>query len=196
MRRATRAVALVLSTTAVAIATTAVAATSTLAATRTTATHSRCAGGGLLPTRTNMARVSAATLCLIEHERSAYRLKRLRPNRSLLGVAQSQAREMVIGDYFGDDSLSGWTPLRRIESSPYAASAHGLSVGQNIGWGTGSLATPAAIVRGWMHSPPHREIMLSGEYSDVGVGVASAAPASLSDGLAGATYTVEFAARG
>jgi uncharacterized protein YkwD len=102
---------------------------------------------------------------------------------------------MVIGDYFGDDSLSGWTPMQRIEASAYAARARNLSAGQNIGWGSGTLATPAAMVRAWMLSPPHREIMLSGGYSDVGVGIAPAAPQGSSDGLPGATYAVEFASR-
>jgi uncharacterized protein YkwD len=67
---------------------------------------------------------------------------------------------------------------------------------QNIGWGTAGLATPAAMVRGWMLSPPHRRIMLTGAYRDIGVGVAPAAPASLTQGAPGATYTVEFATRG
>jgi hypothetical protein len=47
-----------------------------------------------------------------------------------------------------------------------------------------------------MLSPPHREIMLSSGYRDIGVGIAPAAPPKLTDGLPGATYAVEFASRG
>jgi uncharacterized protein YkwD len=155
-----------------------------------------CTGTDLQPTRANLTRVTAATLCLIEHERSAYHREPLRSNGSLRRIAASQASEMVIGDYFGDNSLSGWTPMQRIELSAYASRARSLWTGQNIGWGTGTLATPAAMVRGWMLSPPHREIMLAGGYRDVGVGVAPAAPPKLTDGLPGATYAVEFASRG
>lgn len=155
-----------------------------------------CKGTSLQPTRANLARVTAATLCLIERERLAYRLEPLHSNSSLRHIGSKQASEMVIGDYFGDDSLSGWTPMQRIEASAYAARARGLSAGQNIGWGNGELATPAAMVRAWMLSPPHREIMLSGGYSDVGVGIAPAAPQRSTDGLPGATYAVEFASRG
>jgi uncharacterized protein YkwD len=155
-----------------------------------------CKGTSLRPTRANLTHVSAATLCLIEHERLAYRLQPLHSNNSLRRIGSKQASEMVIGDYFGDDSLSGWTPMQRIEASAYAARTRSLSTGQNIGWGSGALATPAAMVRAWMLSPPHREIMLSGGYRDIGVGVAPAAPQRSTDGLPGATYVVEFASRG
>jgi uncharacterized protein YkwD len=155
-----------------------------------------CEGTSLQPTRANLSRVTAATLCLIEHERLAYRLAPLRSNGSLRRIGAKQASEMVIGDYFGDDSLSGWTPMQRIEASAYASRARSLAAAQNIGWGSGTLATPAAMVRAWMLSPPHREIMLSGGYSDIGIGIAPAAPPKLTGGLPGATYAVEFASRG
>ena len=154
-----------------------------------------CKGTNLQPTHANLGRVSAATLCLIDQERLAYRLQALRPNGSLRSIGSRQASEMVIGAYFGDDSLSGWTPIQRIAASAYAARARSLSAGQNIGWGSGPLATPLAMVRAWMLSPPHREIMLSGGYRDIGVGVAPAAPQRPSDGLPAATYVVEFASR-
>jgi uncharacterized protein YkwD len=155
-----------------------------------------CKGTSLQPTRANLTRVTAATLCLIEHERLTYRLEPLRANASLRRIGSKQASEMVIGEYFGDDSLSGWTPMQRIEASAYAASARSISAGQNIGWGSGALATPAAMVRAWMLSPPHREIMLSGGYRDIGIGIAPAAPRRSTEGLPGATYAVEFASRG
>jgi uncharacterized protein YkwD len=154
-----------------------------------------CKGTSLRPTHANLARVTAATLCLIERERLEYRLQPLRSNSSLRHIGSKQAGEMVIGEYFGDDSLSGWTPIQRIEASAYAARARSLSAGQNIGWGNGALATPAAMVHAWMRSLPHREIMLSGAYSDIGVGIAPAAPQRSTDGLPGATYAVEFASR-
>ncbi len=155
-----------------------------------------CKNTSLQPTRANLTRVTAATLCLIEHERLAHRLEPLRSNGSLRRIGTKQAGEMVIGEYFGDDSLAGWTPMQRIEASAYAARARGLSAGQNIGWGSGALATPAAMVRAWMLSPPHREIMLSGGYRNIGIGIAPAAPQRSTEGLPGATYAVEFASRG
>jgi uncharacterized protein YkwD len=169
-----------------------------LLATRAGAASARrrsCRGANLQPTRANLSLVTAATRCLIEREREARSLGLLHSNGSLQRVATNQAGEMVIGDYFGDNSLAGSTPIQRIEVSAYASRTKRLLVAQNIGWGTGGLATPAAMVRGWMLSPPHRRIMLTGGYRDIGVGIAPAAPPRLTNGLPGATYAIEFALR-
>jgi uncharacterized protein YkwD len=157
--------------------------------------HGLCSGASLRPTPANIARVATATLCLIEREREAHHLGLLRSNASLRRIAASQAKEMVVGDYFGDNSLAGGTPWQRITASHYASGAHGLAAAQNIGWGTEQMATPSGMVNIWMLSPPHREIMLKSGYRDIGVGVAPAAPSSLTGGEPGATYTVEFAVR-
>jgi uncharacterized protein YkwD len=101
----------------------------------------------------------------------------------------------VLGDYFGDDSRSGETPLQRIVATRYLRHTTGVSTAQNIGWGTDAQATPAAIVAAWMHSPPHREIILTEEFRDIGVGARAAAPPALAAGRPGATYTVEFGTR-
>ena len=155
-----------------------------------------CPGASLRPTGTDLAAVDAATACLIDRERGAARLGALRANGSLQRVAARQSREMVLGDYFGDDNRAGQTPLQRIVATRYLRHAAAVSTAQNIGWGTGAQATPAAIVAAWMASPPHREIVLTDEFRDIGVGAAPAAPAALAAGEPGATYTVEFGARG
>jgi hypothetical protein len=46
-----------------------------------------------------------------------------------------------------------------------------------------------------MASPPHREIVLTDEFRDIGVGASATAPAALAAGQPGATYTVEFGVR-
>jgi uncharacterized protein YkwD len=157
--------------------------------------HGHCGDAYLQPTRRNISRVVAATLCLIAREREANRLGVLRTNGSLQRIAASQAKDMAIRDYFGDNGPTGATPWQRVTASRYASGARSLSVAQNIGWGTERLATPAAIVNAWMLSPQHREVMLTGGYRDIGVGVAPAVPSSLTNGQPGATYTVELATR-
>ncbi len=156
----------------------------------------RCVGAYARPTRKTLARALAATLCLIEHERSAHHARTLRLSGYLQRMAGGQASDMVRGDYFGDNSLTGRTPWQRIIGSRYGHGARRLAAGQNIGWGTGGLSTPAAMVAQWMRSAPHREIMLSGEYREIGVGIAPAVPRRLAGGRRGATYAVVFAARG
>jgi uncharacterized protein YkwD len=155
----------------------------------------RCRGAGLRPTSANLTAVDTATACLIDRARRAAHLHVLRANRSLQRVAARQSREMVLGDYFGDDSRSGQTPLQRIVATRYLRDTAQFSTAQNIGWGTDAQATPAAIVAAWMHSPPHREIILTEAFRDIGVGASPAAPAALAAGRVGATYTVEFGAR-
>lgn len=155
-----------------------------------------CKDTGLRPTRNDIVRVTAATLCLIDRERAAYRLGALRSNSALQQVAAGQAKAMVVGDYFGDDTPSGTTPWQRIAASPYGIGAHTVAAAQNIGWGTQRMATPEGMVSIWMHSAPHRQIVLTDGYRDIGIGVAPAAPTILTKGTPGATYTVEFAVRG
>lgn len=154
-----------------------------------------CRGAYLRPTRTNLAAIDTATACLIDRVRAAAHLRALHVNPSLQRVAARQSREMVLGDYFGDDSRSGQTPLQRIVATRYLRHTNLVSMAQNIGWGTDARATPAAIVAAWMHSPPHREIILTDEFRDIGVGANPIAPAALAAGKPGATYTVEFGAR-
>ncbi len=156
----------------------------------------RCRGALTLPIRSNLTLIDSAVICLIDRERAEHRLPALQPNSDLHGIASSLAREMASSGYFGDDSEAGQTPWQRITESPYAVGAQVVAAAQNIGWGTGGLATPQGVVEEWMRSPPHRLIMLSSGYRDVGVGAAPIAPSSLTNEKPGATYTVEFAARG
>jgi uncharacterized protein YkwD len=93
-------------------------------------------------------------------------------------------------------TMPSWlTPAARITATSYAAHAAGFSIGQNIGWGTGLFTTPAQMVAAWMHSPPHRAIILTGAFNDAGVGVTPIVPSDLGVGEGGATYAIEFAAR-
>lgn len=48
------------------------------------------------------------------------------------------------------------------------------------------------MVYAWMHSPGHRANILNASFHDSGIGVVAATPASLGDGLPGATYAEDF----
>ncbi|MGD0452326.1 MAG: CAP domain-containing protein [Solirubrobacteraceae bacterium] len=156
---------------------------------------SACRDANLRPTVANLGAVDAATLCLVNKQRTARGLRPLHANRELGHVAASQVGSMVRRDYFADVGPSGRTPLSLVTVTRYPAHAAEVAVGQNIAWGTGSYTTPAHIVQEWMDSPPHREIMLSGEYRDAGVASTSAVPAVLDTSGRGATYVIEFGAR-
>lgn len=159
------------------------------------AARSSCAGANLAPTAANTAAVNAATLCLVNAVRTTHGLRPLHANRELGRVAASQVSHMVHGDYFADVRPTGQTPLALVAITRYPAHAANFAVGQNLAWGTGAYTTPAHIVAEWMASPPHREIMLSGEFRDAGVAVTTAVPAVLNSAHRGATYAIEFGVR-
>jgi uncharacterized protein YkwD len=147
------------------------------------------------PSRANLETTEQATLCLVNRIRAAHRLKALRGNSVLTGVADSQVSSMVRRDWFADVRPTGQTPLALVGGTAYRAHAATIAVGQNIAWGTGSLSTPAQIVSEWMASPPHRAIILSGEFRDAGVAISPALPGVLRAGHGGATYAMEFGVR-
>ena len=165
---------------------------------RTTAhaTASGCRNANLRPARTNAATIDTATLCLVDQVRAAGGLPALKANRELQSVAVSQVDTMVKLDYFADDRPSGTTPGALVAATRYGQHARSLSTAENIGWGTKSDATPAQMVTAWLQSPPHREIILTAEYLEAGVGATAAVPSLLAHGKPGATYALELAKRG
>jgi uncharacterized protein YkwD len=169
-----------------------------LAAARAVATRRAappCPGADLLPEAANLAAASAATECLLNRVRASQRERPLRANLYLQRVAAKEVGQMVGWDYFADVPPAGKSPARLIAASRYGARAARLSTGQNIGWGTGRLATPASMVSSWMASPPHRMLILTAGFSDIGVGISPTLPAVLAHGEPGGLYAVEFGAR-
>jgi uncharacterized protein YkwD len=162
-----------------------VAATPALAA----AVKRLCRNAALAPNAEDVAALERATVCVVNIERAHHRLRPLRDNSALARVARGQSVDMVRGDYFADHSLAGRTPLERI--LPALLPVHVATTGQNIGWGSGQDATPARIVRAWMESPPHRRIILTRTYTEIGAGIAPSLPAMLEAGTRGATYTLD-----
>ena len=152
-----------------------------------------CANASLTPTTGDLARVRAATLCLVDRERAAHGEAPLRANARLERAAQAHTESMAFGDYFEHFGPGGQTPLARIRAAGYISSSRvGYEVGENIAWGTRALATPRAIVAAWMGSAAHRANILDRRYRDTGIGISPHPPASLARGQAGAIYTQDF----
>lgn len=155
------------------------------------ASASGCQGANLTPTAANAARVRHATLCLLNARRHDHGLARLRANRRLTRAATRHSRDMVARGYFDHTSPAGNTPLARASAVRYVPRRRAWQLAENIAWGTGSLATPRATVRAWMHSPPHRRNILDGSLRDAGAGVTLGSPFH----HAGATYTLALGVR-
>ncbi len=154
-----------------------------------------CRGGSLLPGQASAAAIDASIICHINHARLAAHLAPLTPAHLLSAVAGHQATSMVSRDYFSDVRPSGVTPLTLVSHTSYSAHAATISVGEIIAWGSGKDSAPARIFSAWMASPGHREVILSGEFLEIGVAVTTAIPRVVGAHGSGATYAVEFGAR-
>jgi uncharacterized protein YkwD len=152
-----------------------------------------CVETKLQPTAANLQSIRTATLCLINRERTSRGLSALAPDAPLQQAAQGHSEDMASGDYFEHDGRHGDTPLSRMRAAGYIFSSQvGYAVGENIGWATLWLASPKAIVAGWMASPGHRANILDATFRDTGIGVSPHPLASLARGQSGALYTQDF----
>jgi uncharacterized protein YkwD len=152
-----------------------------------------CADTHVMPGTGNLGAVRAAVLCLQNRERAARGLRPLKENARLRRAALGHSADMVSGGYFAHESRSGADMADRILRTGYGRGG-GWSLGENIAWGTGSLATAAEIHRAWMESPGHKANILRRQFREIGIGIALGAPGG-SGGGDGATYTADFGVR-
>jgi uncharacterized protein YkwD len=147
-----------------------------------------CTGANRSPARLGQSATIQTTLCLLNKERASRGLRKLRANSKLRRAADGHAGDMVAQRYFAHDSKSGATFVTRIKRTGWTRSRRSWTVGENIGYGSGSLATPRSMVAGWMHSSGHRANILARQFRMIGIGVANGAPT----GNSGATYATDF----
>ena len=157
------------------------------------ASASSCVGADLGPDAADLRIARGATLCLINEERVARGLTPVNGNVRLASAAAAHATDMVSQGYFAHDSLDGSGFGLRIERSGYLGHRRSWVLGENLAWGSGSLATPAAIVAGWMDSPGHRANILTPGFRDIGIAVAPGLPVASEQ--SGATYATDFGQR-
>ena len=148
-----------------------------------------CAHGNTNPNDMSRPAAKRATLCVINEVRAARGLYPLHRNVRLGKASQHHTDGMAHGKYFLHGDFVG-----RIRSAGYLSGVGTWAVGENIAWGSYNLATPRAIVRGWMHSPPHRHSMLSSRFRDIGIGITNGAPVRGVDRAA--IYATDFGTRG
>ena len=137
-----------------------------------------CSDADALPGTASARELRAATICLVNAQRSRRGLRRLRVNGELELAARRHARDMVVRHYFAHDSPSGSSVLDRILRTRYLRRYGRWRVGEVLGWGWGRQGAPAAIVAAWMRSAEHRRQLL-GRYTEMGVGIQRDAPRRL-----------------
>jgi uncharacterized protein YkwD len=151
-----------------------------------------CPNADLMPSATNLDAIRAAIVCLQNRLRAQNGLPPLKGNSKLRRAAEGHTADMVAAGYFDHVSKSGATMVDRIMRAGYVGPGDGWLLGENLEWGTGSLATPRGAIQAWMDSPGHRANVLKRGYKHMGIGIALGVPTG---GDAGATYTVDFGAR-
>lgn len=152
----------------------------------------RCPGAGTVPRAGGGAKAAGAVLCLLNRERARRHLSPLRRDRRLALAARAHSRAMVTRGFFTHDGPFG-DVVARLRRVGYIRPRRAWTVGENIAWGNGGLARPAAIMRSWMSSPGHRANILQPGFRDIGVGVALGSPGGRDGGV---TYTQDFGSRG
>jgi uncharacterized protein YkwD len=153
----------------------------------------RCRGSLNVPTSADeLDQAADAIVCLVNAERTSRDLRPLRRDGDLAQAARRHAVDMVRRNYFSHVSPGGTSPGDRAVDAGYASMNQSWKVGEDLGWGTGTRATPNTLVDEWMASPPHRRILLEAGYRELGVGVASGAPVDHATALPGATYALEL----
>ena len=139
--------------------------------------------------KASIKQVDTSTVCLLNAARRRHGLPPLHVNRRLSLASRRHAHSMAAHHYFAHGDFVG-----RIRAVHYLSGARSWIIGENIAWGSQRLGSPAAIVKAWMHSPPHRANILSRSFREIGIGVSRGAPVSgVSDGV---TYATDFGKRG
>jgi uncharacterized protein YkwD len=151
-----------------------------------------CAGSWLRPTAANGARVRAATLCLINAQRTRHGDQPLTENVMLDRAAVLHSVDMAKRKYFEHVDPDGVHPDARIVQQGYPP----ILVGENLAWGETSKSSPAWIVSAWMKSPGHRDNILEPGYREIGIGMAYEAPEPQPVPKQAAIYTTTFGAGG
>ncbi len=128
---------------------------------------------------TSRAALQRAVVCLVNHERRAHGLPKLRESSRLNRSAQGWTNVMVTHRDFSH----GADFAARISAVGFDWS----NVGENIATG---YSTPALVVKAWMASTGHCQNILNPQYRYVGTGVSDNAISGYSTGAG--TWTQDF----
>jgi len=114
---------------------------------------SRAFGISDIVTGSNQARAQLNKRALVAHTQ-------------LMAAAQMKAEDMAKGHFFAHTAPDGtvaWDYFKKV-GYPYQVAGENLAI-------TNESAN--AVIQGWLNSPTHRENLLSTEYVDMGIGMAS-----------------------
>jgi uncharacterized protein YkwD len=140
--------------------------------------------------------LEAAVIHELNEVRSAQGLQPLRSSPSLRTAARGHSRAMLDDGFFSHDSADGTAFSERIRRYYTNRGWRTWSVGEALLASQGLSIDAAGIVKAWLESPPHREIILSPTFRDAGIGAlyAPSAPKEFS-GAETVVVTADFGLR-
>lgn len=114
---------------------------------------------------TKLQTMESQVIQLVNAERRKYGLQPLAANWELSRVARIKSQDMRDRRYFSHTSPTYGSPfeMMRAFNIPYRAAAENIAAGQR---------TASEVMQGWMNSPGHRQNILNGQYTQIGVGYA------------------------
>jgi uncharacterized protein YkwD len=115
--------------------------------------------------RGRLDRTERKVIRIVNRIRARHGLRRLRPNHRLAMAASTHTGDMLRRDFFSHSSSDGTDMGSRVRR--YTGTKRW--IGENIVAMSGR-ATARKAVRMWMHSPPHRAVLLSPSGRRIGIG--------------------------
>jgi uncharacterized protein YkwD len=131
----------------------------------------------------------------VNRVRAAHELRSLNASPGLRSSAVSHSRTMLQEGFFDHTAPDGGEFSQRIRRFYAPRSGAAWIVGENLYSKTAAF-TAKEVVAAWLQSPPHRDILLSGDWRDVGIGAVRAPSAGgVFGGQATWVVTADFGAR-
>ena len=124
------------------------------------------APGGAAAASPRLDRSERGVIRAINHQRARYGVRPVHASRSLNRAADFHSLEMTYGNYFAHPSLNGVSMASRVRSF-----ANRRRVGETLAMLSGRCRRHLGVrvVGMWMHSAPHRSVLLSPGFRRVGV---------------------------
>jgi uncharacterized protein YkwD len=142
------------------------------------------------PRQVSPSHARHAVVCQINKKRRKHGLKVVDTKYALRKAGRRHSRYMQRHNCFAHQCPGERDLVSRIYATSYLPCNCTWRVGETLAWGARGLGTPRAIVKAWMHSAPHRHVILDRRLKNVGIGLLWGSPSN--PGAKAATYTADF----
>ena len=144
---------------------------------------------------TAMPALDTGIVQAVNAARAGHHLAPLTSSNRLGAAAGYHTHEMLRNGYFSHDSAGGGSAGKRIGRFYPATGYRSWQIGEALLWFSPTVDA-ASAVRSWLESPPHRAILLSSSYREIGVSALHSAAAGGSfGGIELTMITADFGAR-